>query len=47
MPLSMDLAVGNFGDEIGFGAAGSLKVKDLICWIRAAATGDPATKNVE
>jgi len=43
----MDLAVGNFGDEIGFGAAGSLKVKDLICWIREAAARDPAAKNVE
>jgi hypothetical protein len=32
----MDLAVGNFGDEMGSWGVGSLKVKDLICWIRAA-----------
>jgi hypothetical protein len=43
----MDQAVGNFGDEIRSSGAGSLKVKDLICWIREVAARDPAAKNVE
>jgi len=43
----VDQAVGNFGDEIRSKGAGSLKVKDLICWIHRAMAGDPAAKNVE
>ncbi|ARW84371.1 hypothetical protein O23A_p3632 [Aeromonas salmonicida] len=39
--------MGNFGDEIRFIGAGSLKVKDLICRIHEVAARDPAAKNVE